>query len=200
MSKEIYEKFKAKFPKEALSVDSSRGFDLTSIKGQYIRERLSDVVGVGNWKVKQISWKEWESQKTNKKGVEYTEYEVMFFGTLYIKIVDEWTETDIVGGDTSKSRSDAYKGALTNALGKGASNYGVGNEVYKGNVDSKTLDYKEPKQELESNKLYKEAVALGIVVDKEALKDMTEAERVKELKEAISDVKKLADAGIKGGK
>ena len=46
--KQIYDKLKAPFPKDAYSCDSSRGFNLTSIKAQYVIERLNDVLGIMN--------------------------------------------------------------------------------------------------------------------------------------------------------
>ena len=36
----------ADFPAEALSKDTSRGFELTSIKAMYVIERLNDVFGI----------------------------------------------------------------------------------------------------------------------------------------------------------
>jgi hypothetical protein len=37
---------KARFPAEALSADTSRGFELTSIKAAYVVERLNEVFGL----------------------------------------------------------------------------------------------------------------------------------------------------------
>ena len=49
MSKELYAALSAEFPKEAMTEDSSRGFSMTSIKAQYVRERLNEVMGVDGW-------------------------------------------------------------------------------------------------------------------------------------------------------
>ena len=45
---EVYEALAAPFPDEALAKDSSRGFDLTSVKAQYVVERLNTVLGPMN--------------------------------------------------------------------------------------------------------------------------------------------------------
>lgn len=46
---ELYEALRADFPEEAYSADRSRGHVLTSLKAQYITERLNEVFGLGNW-------------------------------------------------------------------------------------------------------------------------------------------------------
>ncbi len=45
MTEEQIRLLRASFPAEALSADTSRGFELTSIKAAYIIERLNDVFG-----------------------------------------------------------------------------------------------------------------------------------------------------------
>jgi len=109
------------FPDEAYSTDSSRGFDLTSIKAQYVVERLNQVCGIDGWELKG----------------DYTSTEdgILFFGTLVINDGYKGHQQQAVGFSGNKRNSgDAYKGAKTDALSKAASLFGLGNEVFKGNV------------------------------------------------------------------
>ena len=118
-----YEKCIAAFPDDALSCDSSRGFDLTSVKAQYVNERLNEAFGSMNWNIT-------------------GEYEQVDKGVLYKGVL---TVTDPLTGLTNKQEAcgyaivkknigDAFKGSQTDALSKCASRFGVANEVFKGNV------------------------------------------------------------------
>ena len=78
--KTIYEQLSAPFPKEALSEDNSRnkggkGITLTSIKAQWIKERLNKVLGVTGWKIEG----KWE---LGEKGVFYFGHLELRSGTL----------------------------------------------------------------------------------------------------------------------
>jgi len=126
--------FKADFSGEALTVDKSRwnpktnkGLKLTSIKAQYIVERLNEVLydsGAGGWYF----------TGTHKE----TENGVLFFGQLTITVGDQSVIREAVGfkqfTSWSKNDGDLYKSAQTDSLSKCASHLGIGNEVYKGNV------------------------------------------------------------------
>ena len=122
------ERFQAKyrellkpFPAEAYSVDSSRGFNLTSIKAQYVVERLNEVMGVDGWEL---------VGNFEKEGTG-----VLFIGKLVLNDGFSGHSQLAVGySDTKKNIGDAYKGAMTDALSKAASKFGLGNEVFKGNV------------------------------------------------------------------
>ena len=49
---DAFDEFKKDFPEEAYDTDTSRGFALTSLKAQYMVERLNDTLysnGVGGW-------------------------------------------------------------------------------------------------------------------------------------------------------
>ncbi len=123
--KEIYKALSAPFPQEALSTDVSRGFDLTSIKAQYIKERLSEVLGIFGWRI-------FGEYKETEKGV-------LYFGRLEVIIscneIELKREVEAVGySDFKRVAADAYKGAQTDALSKCASFVGVGNDVFKGKV------------------------------------------------------------------
>lgn len=132
-SKNIYEQLTAPFPKEAMTVDSSRGFKLTSIKAQYVRERLNEVMGVDGW--------ETESKVVNQDD---TGVAVSLAMTLHFE--GKAVTRTAFGGATKKGKGqtygDLYKSAETDALCKVASNFGVGNDVFKGLVDPDTLGTK----------------------------------------------------------
>jgi hypothetical protein len=133
MSKEIYEKLTEPFPKEAMTKDSSRGFDLTSIKAQYVRERLNLVLGVDGW-------------STNTDVVDRTDKGVAVKMTMTLHIDGKDVTRSAFGGASVKTKGqtygDVFKSAETDALSKAASNFGVGNDVFKGLVNAKTLTTK----------------------------------------------------------
>ena len=111
------------FPQEAYSTDSSRGFDLTSIKAQYVVERLNTIVGVGNWR-HEGTYEKLENHE-----------EILFMGKIIINS-SEGAAMQFATGSAKirKNLGDAYKGAKTDSLSKVASLFGLGNEVFKGNV------------------------------------------------------------------
>ncbi|HLD91221.1 MAG TPA: hypothetical protein VI911_09440 [Patescibacteria group bacterium] len=124
--KEIYEKLSSPFPSEAFQVDSSRGFDLSSLKAQYIVERLNEVLGIGGWDL--------------VGAYERIKDDIIFQGKLFIRIDDKTYEHDGVGHcGPKKNVGDQYKSAKTDCLSKTASWFGVGNECFKGLVDPKTI-------------------------------------------------------------
>ena len=135
--KTIADQLKAPFTQDAYSVDSSRGFNLTSIKAQYIVERLNDVCGIDGWEFKG----------------DYTTVDtgVIFFGTLVINDGHKGHQQQAPGFATIKKNiGDAYKGAQTDALSKAASKFGLGNEVFKGNVAPPVIAKKPTSSKLKS--------------------------------------------------
>jgi len=130
MSDAIYKKLIAPFPKEAMTKDSSRGFDLTSIKAQYVRERLNEVMGVNGW-------------STDTQVVDRTDKGVAVKMTMTLHIDGKDVTRSAFGGASVKAKGqtygDVFKSAETDALSKAASNFGVGNDVFKGLVNAKTL-------------------------------------------------------------
>jgi hypothetical protein len=123
---ELYKKLKADFPKEAMQVDSSRGFDLTSIKAQYIIERMNDVFGIDGWRFT-------GTYQSTEKGV-------IYLGKLIYRVGTEDCIREGVGySDNKKNMGDTYKGATTDFVSKVCSHLGVGNEVFKGNVDVRSI-------------------------------------------------------------
>lgn len=119
---EIYKGLTAPFPAEALSTDNSRGFALTSIKAQYLVERLNEAVGVGNWR----------HIGTYEKLEGHDD--ILFMGKLVIWSKEGANEQLGVGSSNSKKLGDAYKGAKTDSLSKCGSLFGLGNAVFKGLV------------------------------------------------------------------
>ena len=142
---ETYKRLIADFPKEAYSKDGSRGFDLTSLKAQYGKERLNEVFGVFGWEfVEEFEKTEKniiEIIKPNKPPVKINVPEgVLCHGKLTIKKADTQRIIHATGWSQAKKNvGDSFKGASTDALSKACSFIGIGNEVFKGNVNLNTM-------------------------------------------------------------
>jgi hypothetical protein len=130
LTKEQKELLKKDFPAEALSKDTSRGFELTSIKAAYVVERLNDVFGIGGWAYTFTSF-------------EQIGDEVCTTVTLVIKDKMEGHESihehnllkiSNAGGKRviNNNITDARKSAITDGLTKCASFLGIGHKVFKG--------------------------------------------------------------------
>lgn len=125
---DVYKELTADFPTEALSKDSSRGFNLTSVKAQYVIERLNEVFGFMNWTF----------------GGEYKDVEggVLFMGTLIVTVNGRQNRHFAPGFAATgpkKILGDVYKSAHTDSLSKCASKFGVANSVFKGLVDANSI-------------------------------------------------------------
>jgi len=129
----MLKELRADFPPEALKNDSSRGFDLTSIRAGFVLERLNDVFGLcgQGWKYKISPFNETKDAQGN----------ILEVGTkieFQWKMKDgEWSEPiPHVGGKrvVNDNITDARKSSITDALTKVASVLGVGNKVFKGLV------------------------------------------------------------------
>lgn len=121
---ELYAKLSAPFPAEAMTADTSRGFALTSIKAQYVVERLNEVFGADGWEAKPSVL---FNDKEGGCGVQLSLI-ARYPGLLPI------ARHVISGSKAKKDPGDLLKSAMTDALCKAASHLGIGNEVYKGNV------------------------------------------------------------------
>jgi hypothetical protein len=125
------EKIKEPFPQEALTKDTSRGFELTSIKAMYVIERLNDVFGLGNW------WYVFSTPETVEIG---NVVEVMVVVKLVVsaELCENGNNFEIgqAGGKkvVNNNYTDARKSAITDGLTKCASILGIGIDVFKGNV------------------------------------------------------------------
>jgi len=118
---EVYKALSAPFPEDAYMKDSSRGFDLTSVKAQYIVERLNESLGVMNWTF----------------GGEFKETEngVLYMGALVITINGKQNRQFAPGyAANKKNLGDTYKSAHTDSLSKCSSKFGIANDVFKGLV------------------------------------------------------------------
>lgn len=122
----LLEQLEKPFPKEAMTIDNSRGFSLTSIKPQYIVERLNHVLGLENW----------------SHGGEYEVVNggVIFKGALVATVAGKQVRQFAVGfGKDGKNAGDTYKSAKTDSLSKCASYLGIGNDVFKGLVTADSV-------------------------------------------------------------
>lgn len=162
LTQEQLQALKAPFPDAALSADTSRGFELTSIKAAYVIERLNDVFGVCG-----IGWRyvhsDFEMLDTKNGGVEVIT-EVAFQYRLadiqegthgcppieWCPLTKGWSCHDAsaaaawsepifaCGGKLvvkgGAPYTDARKSAVTDGLTKAASMLGVGHTVFKGLV------------------------------------------------------------------
>lgn len=131
LEEETYQKLSSPFPKEAYSEDKSRGpgLVLTSLKAQYIKERLNEALGIMNWEF--IS----DTSHDSEGAVAH--------GKLTIHVGDKTRSVTAPGFSKAKRMlGDTLKSAETDSLSKCASYIGVGNDVFKGQVDVRT--YVEP--------------------------------------------------------
>lgn len=141
---EVYKKLIADFSDEALSIDSSRGFDLTSIKSQYIVERLNEVFGVEGWKA------DYTVQLKDETGI--------YMKCVIIANINDGKDviqrSAFGGSPMKKNPGDTIKSAMTDSLSKAASHIGIGNEVFKGKVKppAKNKTTSEPKTPLYSTR------------------------------------------------
>ena len=128
--KALFEKLRAPFSKDAYSQDTSRGFALTSLKAQYVVERLNEVLGFMNWS----HGGDYEVQEDGS---------VLFKGALVVNLDGRTNRFFGVGyAGKKKNIGDAYKGAKTDSLSKCASQIGVGNDAFKGLVNPNTFELK----------------------------------------------------------
>lgn len=161
LNQEQIEALKAPFPEEALSSDTSRGFELTSIKAAYVIERLNEVFGpcgIG-WRYVHSPFQELETGNGRVKIVTEVAFQYRFQATNDCAGCDpvgwdahsngwafrnhcsnhDWCEPIFTCGGKSVGKggavfTDARKSAVTDGLTKAASMIGVGHEVFKGLV------------------------------------------------------------------
>jgi hypothetical protein len=107
--------------------DTSRGFELTSIKAMYVIERLTDVFGLAGWS---YGWEDMEFIDGEWSCIVSLSVTVGEFG-------DENSMTKTVrqfGGHrmVKTNHTDSKKSAVTDGLTKCASMLGIGSSVFKG--------------------------------------------------------------------
>ena len=118
---------KAPLPDEAVSPHPTKSY-LSSIKAIYVVERLNDVFGLGEWKVKNEVLSAKENENTKK---------VMVVVKSVLTINGYDVEVEQFGGNDNDDLGDAYKGAATDALTKIGSYLEIGIDVFKGKQTGK---------------------------------------------------------------
>jgi hypothetical protein len=153
LTQEQIEVLKAPFPPEALTADTSRGFELTSIRAAYVIERLNEAFGPCG-----IGWR-YTHNPFEDVPTDDGRLEVVTEVALQYRLADEdagcgrvswaqgwqygrdqgWSEPIFACGGKGLGRggapyTDARKSAVTDGLTKAASMIGVGHQVFKGLV------------------------------------------------------------------
>ena len=141
---------RAPFPVEALSADTSRGFELTSIKAAFIIERLNEVFGPCGcgWRYVHSPFEFAESEvltevalqfRVAEGGCDPVVWDAQARNWAFAPDSGAWSWPIYAPGGRRPNKgnapfTDARKGAITDGLTKAASMIGVGHEVFKGLV------------------------------------------------------------------
>lgn len=151
----LYGRLTEPLPREALSVDDSRGFNLTSIKAAFILERLNGVFGLAGYGWRYVHspvildgqeatcWLalQWRlpDGEAGCPPVEWSAEAQGFICRPAFTTGLVWSEAIVANGGSGTVKrkgavpmTDAIKGAVTNAICKAASRLGVGQDVFKG--------------------------------------------------------------------
>jgi Rad52/22 family double-strand break repair protein len=121
----IVEQLTASIPDEAISTNQDTG--LASINQAYVIERLNQVFGLNGWQAV----------------YEIVESTPMVVVKCRLTIAHYGIVREQFGGNRMADRGDAYKSACTDALGKCASQIGIGIDVYKGKYSRKPSQAKQ---------------------------------------------------------
>jgi hypothetical protein len=149
----------ALFPPEAPSADTSRGFELTSIKAAFVIERLNQVLGpcgIG-WRYVHSPFEEIRTDNgrteiitevamqyryhatNNCVGCDRIVWDTQANAWAFRNSNHDWSEPIFAAGGKSVGKggaayTDARKSAVTDGLTKAASMFGIGADVFKGLV------------------------------------------------------------------
>lgn len=135
----LYAALSAPFPDHAVERTegrvTGRGYDTTGIKGQYLADRLNEVLGVGGFRTERTITVKNITTAKGRPG-----YEAIAEVRLEL---GEWIDGEFVafaqawgdGGHTATTEADARKGSFTNAFKKAAAFMGPGREAYRGTID-----------------------------------------------------------------
>lgn len=156
LSDKQVQSLKAPFPQAALSPDTSRGFELTSVKAAFVFERLNDVFGVCGvgWRYvhapfESVVMADQRTEILTEVALQFRVSESDQIGCGPVEWRDGWrirpdhpwvwSEPIYATGGRSLGRgavplADARKGALTDSITKASSMLGVAGEVFKGLV------------------------------------------------------------------
>ena len=150
---------KAPFPPEALGADTSRGFELTSIKAAFVIERLNEVFGpcgVG-WRyvhslfevlhtsdgraeiVTEVAFQYRFAATNERVGCDRVVWDAQIKDWAFRNSNHDWSEPIFACGGHGVGKggaplTDARKSAVTDGLTKAASMLGIGHEVFKGMI------------------------------------------------------------------
>lgn len=161
LTEQQVDKLNERFPAEALGKDTSRGFELTSIKAMYIFERLNQVFGTCG-----VGWRYAHTPIIEVGGEYVTEVALQVYigekgisgGINWVENVG-WVEDGHIvwgapiyahGGKRPATKgmspvTDANKSAVTDGLTKAASLMGIGHDVFKGHPEGSSNSSR-PKQ------------------------------------------------------
>jgi hypothetical protein len=159
LTKEQTQLIQTPFPPEALSADTSRGFELTSIKAAFVIERLNEVFGhcgIG-WRYVHSPFDEVQTHDGRIEILTEVAFQYRYGATNdYVgcaRVIwdaqvhdwalrnsnNDWSEPIFAAGGKSVGKggavfTDARKSAVTDGLTKAASMLGIGADVFKGLV------------------------------------------------------------------
>ena len=151
---------RAPFPTEALSADTSRGFELTSIKAAFVVERLNEVFGPCGcgWRYVHSPFEFAEGEVLTEVALQFRVAEGGCDPVVWDAQARNWAFAPDSGawswpiyapggrrpGKGNAPLTDARKGSITDGLTKAASMIGVGQEVFKGLVRTGQAPQKAP--------------------------------------------------------
>ena len=113
----------APMPAEALKPHPTKDY-LSSVKAIFVIDRLNEVFGIGGWTYK-------------TQVIECAPDSAMVVMLVVLRVPEYGIRLEQYGGSDNKDRGDAYKGAVTDALGKIGSYLGIAMDVYKGGGPTK---------------------------------------------------------------
>src|SRR5690349_20940790 len=121
-----------RLPEDAIQPHPSKSY-LSTIKVIFQIERLNSVFGMGGWNYQTRIVERETLPATDKQGPR-----TMVVMKVMLKVPAYGIRIEQYGGSENEDAGDAYKGAVTDALGKIASYPGIGIDVYKGGGPTKS--------------------------------------------------------------
>lgn len=132
----IYKMLKEPFPIEAIKEGQTHyGLKVRGVRSQYIVDRLNDVLGVNHWTYRYNSVDEPRGKVYSAKCDIVIEIG-NFLGGTFVPVASR----PHVGGCNHIDKYEAHKGAITNAMKKCASMFGVASDIYKGLTDPDLIE------------------------------------------------------------
>jgi recombination DNA repair RAD52 pathway protein len=122
-------------PKEAVERTKKeitrKGYDTTGYQYQYLVNVMNEVLGIDGWGFDFLQLNEQQGTYNNGKSW----HSITVSTTVWVRIGENKAVRSCVGGHKSELHSDAFKGAITNALKKTLGFFGVGKCAYEGTID-----------------------------------------------------------------